>query len=56
MNTAKRVESIAQEGMILVSDKTLSVLGNSVETASKIEVCLKGLERTREIHEIAWRK
>jgi hypothetical protein len=40
--------------MILISDKTLSVLGNREQVVRKLQVELKGLEGTRDLFQIAW--
>lgn len=40
--------------MILISDKTLSVLGNRVQIVRKLQVELKGLEGTRDLFQIVW--
>ena len=45
---------MAQAGMIPISDKTLSVLGNRVQVVRKLQVELKGLEGTRDLFQIAW--
>ncbi|MGA8832967.1 MAG: adenylate/guanylate cyclase domain-containing protein [Desulfomonilaceae bacterium] len=56
VNTAKRIESIAERGVILMSDQTYSVLGGRVEIVRELQVKLKGLEGTRELFELAWSK
>ncbi|MHB8202648.1 MAG: adenylate/guanylate cyclase domain-containing protein [Desulfomonilaceae bacterium] len=56
VNIAKRIESIAEGGVILMSDQTYSVLGNQVEIVRELQVKLKGLEGTRELFELAWSK
>ncbi len=56
VNTAKRIESIAERGVILMSDQTYSVLGDQVEIVRELQVKLKGLEGTRELFELAWSK
>ncbi len=54
VNTTKRIESMAEAGVILISDKTLSVLGNRVQVVRKLQVELKGLAGTRDLFQIAW--
>jgi class 3 adenylate cyclase len=54
VNTTKRIESKSEAGMILMSDKTLSALGNRVQVVRKLQVELKGLEGTRDLFQIAW--
>lgn len=56
VNTAKRIESIADKGVILMSNQTYSVLGDQVKIVRELQVKLKGLEGTRELFELAWSK
>ncbi len=56
VNTAKRIESIAEKGVILMSNQTYSVLGDQVKIVRELQVKLKGLEGTRELFELAWSK
>ncbi|MDA8405349.1 MAG: adenylate/guanylate cyclase domain-containing protein [Deltaproteobacteria bacterium] len=54
VNTAKRIESIAQGGTILVSGEAYSFLEGRVKVSRKLQVELKGLEGRRDLFEIAW--
>ncbi len=54
VNTTKRVETIAKGGSILISEKTLGVIGSDVEVVREIQVELKGLEGTWQLFEVAW--
>ena len=54
VNTAKRIESIAKGGTILVSGEAYSFLEGRVKVSRKLQVELKGLEGRRDLFEIAW--
>ena len=54
VNTTKRIETIAGGGVVLISNRTRTVLEHRVEVVRQFEVELKGLEGPRKLFEIAW--
>ncbi|MGC8660829.1 MAG: adenylate/guanylate cyclase domain-containing protein, partial [Desulfomonilaceae bacterium] len=54
VNTTKRIESIAEGGMILISGETYMLIENRIRAIRMIQVELKGLEGIRDLFEISW--
>ena len=52
VNETDRIQTLAQGGSILVSEKTYAYLPETVEVGSKFQAHLKGLNGTRDLYEL----
>jgi adenylate cyclase len=52
VNETDRIQSHAQGGAVMISEKTYEILSNAVNVGPRIEVKLKGLEGVRNLYQI----
>ncbi len=52
VNETDRIQSCAQGGAVMISEKTYEILSNAVNVGPRIEVKLKGLEGARNLYQV----
>lgn len=52
VNLTARIQSVAGGGRVVISQETLETIGDRVEVSADFRVCLKGLEKDRELYEV----
>ncbi len=52
VNETDRIQSFAQGGKTMISDRTYKLLSDRLEVGPKCEACLKGLEGTLDLYEV----
>jgi class 3 adenylate cyclase len=52
VNETDRIQSCAQGGAVMISEKTYDILSNTLNVGPKLEVKLKGLEGIRNLYQV----
>jgi adenylate cyclase len=52
VNETDRIQSVAQGGKTMISERTYKLLSDRLEVGPKCQACLKGLEGTLDLYEV----